>query len=365
MVSWRTLAIGISVCAFLAGCHVLEDPNRRIGRQLPVVDAMYDHDYPRMLRLAATANLDATTEIGRNALDYAADAGDSRAVELLLTAGAKPNGQGGVALCRAASRANNLDIVNRLLMAGADPNLPTQAAYAWRAVPLTCAAESGDLDQLRALIRAGARVSDVSPDGRTALSAAAGMGHASLVRELLALGANGNQPLPRGLTAIYFATSRPYGQREPTAALEALLAAGAQIDGRDQDGRTPLLYAAMAYHPFGSPEAVRMLQHAGADPHATDLAGRNALQVALEVGGDPAPELITALLEIGVDATRRNGNGQTPGEYFRARLEDLERRRAESWDWDIQLASLFPSSAVIAQQKRNSQVLALLDGRSK
>ena len=71
-------------------------------------------------------------------------------------------------------------------------------------------------------------------------------------------------------------------------ALAAILASGAAINGRDADGRTPLMLAAI----HGHREMVRQLLAAGADPHLRDPSDQTAAQLALAAGHAQIADLI-------------------------------------------------------------------------
>ena len=71
-------------------------------------------------------------------------------------------------------------------------------------------------------------------------------------------------------------------------ALAAILASGAAINGRDADGRTPLMLAAI----HGHREMVRQLLAAGADPHLRDPSDQTAAQLALAAGHMQIADLI-------------------------------------------------------------------------
>jgi uncharacterized protein len=72
--------------------------------------------------------------------------------------------------------------------------------------------------------------------------------------------------------------------------LAAVLARGAAIDGRDADGRTPLMLAAI----HGHQEMVRRLLAAGADPRLRDRADQTAAQLARAAGHAQIADLIAA-----------------------------------------------------------------------
>ena len=83
---------------------------------------------------------------------------------------------------------------------------------------------------------------------------------------------------------------------------------GADVMSRDEDGGTPLHYAAN----LGTPANIQALLAAGADVMARDEGGRTPLHWAArclqhcETGG------IQALLDAGADAKAKNKEGKTP-----------------------------------------------------
>ena len=68
---------------------------------------------------------------------------------------------------------------------------------------------------------------------------AAKTGNIDRVRELIAAGANVNQQDNNGLTPLHWAAENGH-----QAVVQALIAAGADINQQDNDGWTPLLHAA-------------------------------------------------------------------------------------------------------------------------
>lgn len=86
------------------------------------------------------------------------------------------------------------------------------------------------------------------------------------------------------------------------AAVTALLAAGADIETRDDQRRTPLLLAALADHP----EAARTLVAAGADPDARDYRQDTPWLVTGVTG---SVEMMRALLPAHPDLTLTNRYG--------------------------------------------------------
>ena len=85
----------------------------------------------------------------------------------------------------------------------------------------------------------------------------------------------------------------------------ALVRAGARLEVRDRQGRTPLLLAIVS----NRTDIVPSLLEAGADIAAQDNAGRTPLHYAVARNN---VDLINFLLEAGADPTAKDNEGQTP-----------------------------------------------------
>lgn len=135
-----------------------------------------------------------------------------------------------------AVRGNDVDEVQALLDAAADPNADKVPRYEGRP-PLFHAATFGYVEVARALIAEGARVDYVDPSGLTPLMLAALNGPPAMVELLLSQGASvdvsagGATPLTEAM------------RKGDPLVLRVLLEAGADPDTRMPDGSSPLCYA--------------------------------------------------------------------------------------------------------------------------
>lgn len=130
----------------------------------------------------------------------------------------------------------HFDCVQELLEQGADPNA---RRFETGASSLFLAAQIGDLDTVRLLIRNGAVVDQPNLDGGTPLFVACQEGHEPVVRELIAVGANTNFPMKDRATPLFVAS-----QNGHCLIVRLLLQRRAMIDYKRTDGATPLWIAA-------------------------------------------------------------------------------------------------------------------------
>lgn len=112
-------------------------------------------------------------------------------------------------------------------------------------------------------------------------------------------------------------------------AVRALIAAGAEIDAREDTGQyTPLMLAAQKDDNI---EVVKALVEAGADVNLTDSKGETALFIATAspgYNGTRGAEIIRYLLDHGADPHIANRNGYTPIAYVKRVIDKFGRRAA-------------------------------------
>jgi len=136
------------------------------------------------------------------------------------------------------------------------------------------AVKSGDLSQLNSAL-AGADVNAVGEGGMTPLMQAASLGHLDQVKALLKAGADVAARDEREYNALMCATYNADLDRGFPEVVQALIAAGADIETKIFYAIRPLMLAAGA----GEAGVVQVLLKAGADPKARNEGGRTALMM--------------------------------------------------------------------------------------
>lgn len=137
------------------------------------------------------------------------------------------------------------------------------------------AAMNGDTDVVRRLLARGADATAANEEGWTALHAAAERSSSDIVKLLLAHKAKADAKTARfGETPLMLACGQFGGTDVRSLACTRLLIAhGADIDARTNDGETPLMFAARR----GMVDTVKLLLSKNANTAHTDFKGKTAL----------------------------------------------------------------------------------------
>src|SRR5947199_123200 len=157
--------------------------------------------------------------------------------------------------------------------------------------PVADAAQAGDRDAVRSLLKQAADVNASQADGMTALHWAAMRNDASLAETLLYAGAS-----VTASTRINSYTPLLLAAKNGNAAvMEPLIKAGADVNGRTSNGTTALMFAAAA----GNADAVNVLIDRGADINVADPV-RGLTAVMFAAASDRTP-IVALLAKHGAD----------------------------------------------------------------
>ena len=262
----------------------------------PLMLASKKGDLTRMKALLASgADLSKRNPRGSTALMFAVDGG-LPAVNLLLQKGAKADDQrfDGMGPLSWAVMGNQTAVFERLLVAGANPKMLTDARYSL----LHLAALKGHTAMAKRLLALGLSPNDLDSYSETPLMKAARQGHADVVRLLLAHKANASHWNAESETALVLAA-----QKGRLAVVKELVQAGVKLKG--QEGDRAISRAVESKQPA----IVRYLLDRGANVNARGVSERPLVSLA---AWTRHPELAIDLLKRGADPNLRSGGGATP-----------------------------------------------------
>jgi ankyrin repeat protein len=200
---------------------------------------------------------------------------------------------------------HEIDVLRSWIDAGAEmPGRAVETAVAARETSpavqrLIDAIANHDLVKVKTLLaddRNLATSSDAS--GASPLMHGAAAGTVAIMQTLIDAGADVNAKNARSATALHWAVSDP-------AKVKLLLLAGAAVDAKTTEGRTPLYAAATISAGLG---AMRHLLEAGADANAATLGGATPLFPAVNV----SVETTRLLLDKGANPNQVTRGGVTP-----------------------------------------------------
>jgi uncharacterized protein len=228
--------------------------------------------------LAAGAPVDARDRLGAMPLTHAARFGHLALVDLLLEKGAPIDARNlaGSTALYVAAESDRLPVVRRLLAKGADPKLPGRGDV----TPLAAAAFKGNDRIVEALLAQGVDANAIDKTGKAPILYAAALGFTPVVRRLLDAGVNVNTRYGNDLTLLMWAA----GYAEGAGALDAenvvslVLDRSAEIDARDNRGRSALMTAAE----LGHSGIVDLLLRRGANRTLKDSQGKSAADLTTD-----------------------------------------------------------------------------------
>lgn len=256
--------------------------------------AVLDHKEVAELLLAYKADVNAKDQHAKvSALHRAAGAGKKDVAELLIENGADVKAITGGAeqtpLHFAVIRSHK-DVVELLIARGADLNTRDKNDMA----PMDYALESANKELVKFLLEKKAAI-DTKERYGARLHTAARLGRKSVAELLLSLGADvdakdndGKSPLDETpAPQIDILGGRHYTSQQ-TEMAEWLISRGADVNSKDKNGKQPLHWAASLGHK-GVAEVI--LAHGG-DPNAKDKDGKTPLELASQGNHKDVVELL-------------------------------------------------------------------------
>lgn len=227
------------------------------------------------------------------ALATAAENGDVKEIDRLIDSGVDVNavGKDGMTVLHWAMRAKNKAGFTRLLQRGADPN---ERLVEGASVMCAAAEDAEATEWLKILLKNGGRVNHVRPkdDG----------------------------DVWGGTTPIWFAIL----SRQPKN-VELLVRASADLNHQDQDGETPMIYAAR----FGWFDTVYRLLEAGADYRIKDRHGRDLAYEIADSDIDPMSTEGQWRAKVQTYLERKGVDFAPIRKQVEAKRKELQRRKAE------------------------------------
>lgn len=268
---------------------------------------------------AATHTQDAGGHTLESLLFLAAEAGKKDCMQLLLGAGAKPQGKDdkGRTLLEQAVTGNDAGCVAFAIEQGGD----IRQSFADGSTLLQAAVDAGRARSVQALLDAGADPNERNQHQSTLLHFAAEKGHAEIIELLSKAGADIQLRDQYGRSALNAAVFHKHGD-----CVAALLKAGLDPNEKWSDRET-MLHLAVC---FGDIGVAKALIDAGADIHAEtgDNDRHSVLRVALQFSNGKA-DMVKLVLAAGADTQHKSRENQkddaiTDREFARTRCREVQ-----------------------------------------
>ena len=198
-------------------------------------------------------------------------------------------------------------VTKALLEKGADPNLGNYGPF----FPGHCYSNWDNPWQektIQLFLDSGVDISRIGGmDEHSLLQSAAVSGRIDLLKTCIDAGLDPMHRSAQGHTAMHYAASN---LRNTKAIIDLLLDKGADVNDNNGSWGTPLHFSASAL-------ATAYLIEKGADIHARDSNGKQAIHLAADLG---KPARFEILLEAGADAESKTNEGLTPTTLILARV---------------------------------------------
>lgn len=229
---------------------------------------------PLQLAALLDAGLDPNSRTPNGTTLLMMAAPEAEKVRLLLSRGANARARapsGCDALTIAAAYRNTAASLRLLVEAGAEVQAP-QGIRVTNS-PLLFASMTGDRENVDLLLAHGADPSASPSHASTPLAAAVTFGYADVAQSLIDAGAAATLTESTGINLLHWAVISNHPGLIPV-----LVRAGVRPNATDENGFTPLMYAATI--DFGDARSIQALREAGADPSIRNDDGRSAIEQA-------------------------------------------------------------------------------------
>lgn len=279
-------------------------PSEELIRQL--FNAAKKGNIENIRALAAQIDVKTADPEGKTALHIAARYGHVPVIVELVRRGASVSATdiGGWTPLRCAVFGGHIEAIAELVNHGAD----ITALDSRGCNLLHCAASDGQSAVITELAKRGIDVRSATAAGTTAINFAARNGHIATIAKLIELGAG-----QEGKTPLHYVAME--GDKEVIKAIMGLFKLGANMEVRDDTGRTPL-HCAIEEEEV---ETSRILIRLRANVKAADNAGRSALQRIIS----PADGLPSEIFTMAPELVRFGALEGLGDQEFRAQLAGI------------------------------------------